>query len=145
VMFHEPAEPEQTGGSASFTTAPLDVDRVLMGHVELHLRATLSAPDANFYLELIDLDAKDAETLVNDGFLKASHRDSDTDPQPVPVGTAIDYVIPIRADHYRFVAGHRVKLRLSGGKSMSLVPPSQPVDIAIQPGAASALYMAPGW
>ena len=145
VMFHEPAEPNQPQGVLLFTTAPLDADRVLMGHAELRLHATLSAPDANFYLELIDLDDKGQETLVNDGFLAASHRDSDTSPQPVTPGTAVDYVIPIRADHHRFVAGHKLRLRLSGGKSTSLVPVSKPVDITVQTGAVSSLHLSPGW
>lgn len=145
IMFHEPAEPEAAGGSVAFTTAPLDADHVLLGHAALHLRATLSADDANFYVELIDLGPNDQETLVNDGFLKASHRESDTTPEPVTSGTAIDYVIPIRADHHRFVAGHSLRLRISSGKSDSLVPPAQPVDIAIHTGAASALYLSQGW
>jgi predicted acyl esterase len=145
VTFHEPAEPDAPRGSVTFTSAPLSADRVLMGHAELHLRASLSAQDASFYLELIDLDAAGKETLVNDGFLKASHRNSDVTPEPVAAGSAVDYVIPIRAAHYRFSAGHRLRLRVSGGKSTSLVPADPPVDITLQTGASSALYLAPGW
>jgi uncharacterized protein len=145
ATFHEPAEPTDTGGSVTFTTSPLSADRVLMGHAALHLRATLSAFDANFYVELIDVNAMGEETLVNDGFLKASHRYSDSIPTLVVPGAAIDYVIPIRADHYRFVAGDSVRLRISGGKSTALVPVTQPVEIVIQTGAQSTLYMAPGW
>jgi predicted acyl esterase len=145
ARFHEPAEPDAPGGAMTFTTAPLDVDHVLLGHAALHLRASLTASDANFYVELIDVDSKGDETLVNDGFLKASHRNSDTTPEPVTPGAAIDYVVPIRADHYRFVAGDSLRLRISGGKSTSLVPVAEPVDIAIQAGVPSALYMSPGW
>jgi predicted acyl esterase len=42
---------------------------LLVGHPVLHLRATLSAADANFYVELVDVDDKGVESLVNDGFL----------------------------------------------------------------------------
>jgi predicted acyl esterase len=145
VTFHEPAEPDAAGGSATFTTAPLGVDHVFMGHAALHLRATLSAADANFYVELIDVDAAGTEALVNDGMLKASHRASDITPQPVTPGVANDYVIDIRADHDRFVAGHQLRLRISGGKSTSFVPSAEPVDISIQTGSASALYLSPSW
>jgi predicted acyl esterase len=144
VTFKEPAEPKDAGGSATFTTAPLSADHVLVGHPALHLRATLSAADANFYVELIDVNAKGEETLVNDGFLKASHRKSDTTPEAVTAGTAIDYVIAIRADHHRFVAGNSLRIRISGGDSMSLVP-AERVDIMLQTGEASTLHMPPGW
>jgi predicted acyl esterase len=145
MTFHEPAEPDAAGGSAAFTSAALSADHVLTGHAELHLRATLSAADANFYVELIDLDAKGHETLVNDGFLKASHRDSDTAPVAVTPGSAIDYVIRIRGEHYRFVAGHSVRLRISGGKSTSLVPVTEAVDIMLQTGSPSTLHLSPEW
>jgi predicted acyl esterase len=145
VTIHEPAEPDAKGGSATFTSSALAADHSLLGHAELHLRATLSAPDASFYVELIDLDDKNRETLVNDGFLKASHHESDTDPKPVAAGVPFDYVVPIRAHHYRFVAGHSVRLRISGGKSTSLVPAATPVDIMIQTGSASTLHLSPAW
>jgi hypothetical protein len=54
-------------------------------------------------------------------------------------------VIPIRADHYRFVAGHSVRVRISGGDSKSLVLPTEPVEIVIQTGEASTLNMPEGW
>jgi predicted acyl esterase len=153
AMFHEPAEPKdagataptQPGESAAFTTAPLSADHVLVGHAALHLRATLSAADASFYVELIDVNPAGEETLVNDGFLKASHRNSDTMPEAVDPGTAVDYVIAIRADHYRFVAGNSLRIRVSAGDSTSLVPPAARVDVMLQTGNASTLHMPSGW
>jgi len=144
VSYHEPAEPTANGGSAAFTTAPLDTDRVLLGHSTLMLQATLSAKDANFYAELIDVAPDGTEVLVNDGFLKASHRSSDETPTDVTPGEPVDYKIDIRADHYRFAAGHRVRLRISGAASNVLVPMATPVDIAISTGAASTLQL-PGF
>ncbi len=144
VSFHEPAEPTDAGGSASFTTAPLDSDRVLLGHSTLMLRAALSATDANFYAELIDVAPDGTEVLVNDGFLKASHRSSHVTPSDVTPGEAVDYEIDVRADHYRFAAGHSLRLRISGGPSDTLVPMETPVDVAISTGEASTLRL-PGF
>ena len=84
IKFHQPAEATVGGGALTFSTAPLDKDRVLVGRPRLAFRATLSAPDANFYVTLLDVDAMGTETLVNDGYLKASHRTSHTTPTPVP-------------------------------------------------------------
>jgi predicted acyl esterase len=145
LTFHEPAAPNTSGGSVTFTSAPLSEDHVLAGHPALKLTATLSAADANFYVELLDVDTEGEETLVNDGFLKASHRNSDVAPEPVMPGVAIEYTIAIRPDHHRFVAGNSVRIRISGGDSMSLVQPAEPVDVTLQTGSASALHMPLGW
>jgi predicted acyl esterase len=141
VEVRQPAEPTTPEGSATFTTEPLDAARVLIGHARLRVRAALTAKDANFHAELIDVDPAGSETVVNDGYLKASHRKSHVTPEPVPAGTAIDYEIAIRADHHRFGPGHRVRLRISGGSSATLVPPAEPVTVTIHTGPASTLRL----
>src|SRR5262245_40459816 len=115
----------------TFTTAPLARDEVLLGHASLTFCASLDADDAHFYVELLDVAADGSETLVNDGYLKASHRASHTDPTPVPVGETLEYRVPIRAQHHRFVAGHCVRVRLGGGSSTKLTAPPAPVTITL--------------
>jgi predicted acyl esterase len=61
-------------GHVTFTTGPLAHDEVLAGHACLAFRTTLDAADAHYYVELLDVDEDGTETLVNDGYLKASHR-----------------------------------------------------------------------
>jgi predicted acyl esterase len=144
VEFAEPAEPTDPGGSVSFTTAAFERDRVLEGHPRLSLRAALSASDANLYVEVIDVAGDGHEIVVNDGFLRASHRSSHIDPEPVPPGTFVDYEIAVRADDHRFVAGHRLRLRISGGASTMLVPVAAPVTVTVEAGRGSVLAM-PGF
>jgi uncharacterized protein len=69
-----------------------------------------------------------------------SHRTSHTDPEPVPVGKALDYAIEVRAQHFRFVAGHRVRIRIWGGPTVNLVQPD-PVDVKIETDAHSTLTL----
>lgn len=73
----------------------------------------------------------DEEQLVNDGFLKASARESTASPTLVPVGQSVDYKIAVRPQHYRFAAQHRVRLRISGGAKNTLVQPAA-VDVKVQ-------------
>jgi len=143
LTFHQPAEADVSGGALTFSTAALDVDRVLVGHPVLDFRAKLSATDANFYVTLLDVDAMGTETLVNDGYLKASHRMSHTTPTPVPVGEAIGYHLEVRAQHYRFVAGHRVRIRIWGG-AKDVLEQTPPVDVTIETGSGATLTM-PGF
>lgn len=143
VTFHEPGEATAAGSSATFSTPPLERDRVLLGHASLSVKAKLSAADANFYVQLFDVDGNDRETFVNDGFLKASHRKSHTTPEPVPVGELLDYQIAIRPQHHRFAAGHRVRIRIWSGPRQDLAQP-QPVDVTLETGASARLRL-PGF
>ncbi len=140
MSFREPGEASESGASLTFSTEPLDRDRVLLGHARLALRATLSATDANFYVQLLDVDPSNQESVVNDGFLKASFRASKTNPTPVTAGQAIDYTIAIRPQHYRFVKGHRLRLRVWGGAKDTVV---QPATVTVS--VASGTLQLPGW
>ena len=123
--------------AVAFTTEALSRDEVLVGHPSLTFAAALDADDAHFYVELLDVDAEGDERLVSDGHLKASHRASHTDPTPVPVGETVEYRVPIRAQHHRFVAGHRVRVRLGGGAPTQLTAPPSPVTITLSDGTAT--------
>lgn len=144
LSFHEPASPDELSGHATFTSEALARDEVLLGHPTLMLRASLDAPDAHFYVELLDVAADGTENLVNDGFLAASHRASHTDPSPVEPGAQTDYEIPIRAQHYRFAAGHRVRVRVSAGEPGRLVTVDVPVEVTLHVGGPSTLRL-PGF
>ncbi len=144
VSFYEPDSPDALSGEATFTSNALARDEVLLGHPTLVLRASLDAPDAHFYIELLDVAADGTEVLVNDGFLAASHHLSHTDPVPVEPGVETDYQIPIRAQHYRFAAGHRVRVRVSAGEPVRLVPVDVPVEVTLHVGGPSTLRL-PGF
>ena len=144
VTFRQPGDPDGGVDSATFTSAPLTADQTLVGHPSLTFGATLDAPDAHFYVELFDVEADDNERWVNDGFLAASHRRSHVDPTPVPVGESVEYRVAIRAHHYRFRAGNRVRVRVSGGAPSKLTLPATPVTVMMETGA-TALLRIPGF
>ena len=131
ITFHQPADPASPNGSVLFRTEPLPRATAMFGRPTLTLRASLSGPDANFYVELLDIAPNGTETLVNNGFLRASHRESHVTPTPVPVGEVTTFTIDIRADHHRFAAGHRIAVRISGGAADTLTPNPTPVDVTI--------------
>jgi predicted acyl esterase len=131
ARLQQPAEPDDDGASCTFTSAPLDEASVLIGWPMLTFDATMTAPEAHFYVELVDVAADGTEQVVNDGFLKASHRRSHEAPEPVEPGRRERYTIRIRAQHHRFAIGHRVRLRLSGASSQTLEPVKEPVDVTI--------------
>ena len=137
AVWSSPNEPGAPGGSVEFTSGPLDADRVLLGRGLLDLEVTLSAGEAHFYVELLDVSPDGTEAWVNDGFLAASHRLSHTQPEPVPADEAFRLRIDVRAAHHRFVAGHRVRLRVSDGGRERLTAPPEPVQVTIATGRSS--------
>ena len=45
--------------------------------------------------------------------------------------------IAVRPAHHRFLTGHAVRVRLSGGGSDRLTPPPEPVEVRIATGAST--------
>jgi predicted acyl esterase len=143
ATFHQPKDPSTEGGSVTFTTAPLTSPLSLFGRPTLNLKATLSGSDANLYAELLDIGPDGKQTLVNNGFLRASHRSSDVTPTPVPSGQQVSYTISIRPDDWQFAAGHRIALRISGGDTSMLTPNSTPVDVTVATGSGGSTLALP--
>jgi predicted acyl esterase len=116
----------RAGDHLEFVGPPLSASTTIAGAGTVRLRAALTDPlhvavtpsmvDTSFVLHLYDVDPSGHERLVTRGYLKASHRRSHTDPTAVPLGRAVDYVIPLWHVHHRFAAGHHLVLRLLGGE-----------------------------
>jgi uncharacterized protein len=104
----------------------------------------LDAADAHFYVELVDVDPAGDETPVNDGFLAASHRRSHSDPGPAVIGEPDEYRVAVRAHHYRFRAGNRVRVRMSGGAPTRLDPVPAAVTVSVETGDTAVLRL-PGF
>ena len=144
LRFRQAETPEDRVDTLTFTSAPLVTDQVLLGHARLTFRATLDAADAHFYVELCEVDPDGDETWVNDGYLAASHRRSHTEPEPVTIGASNEYCVDIRAHHYRFRAGRRVRVRIGGGPASKLTSPPGPVTVTMETGPSAVLRL-PGF
>lgn len=143
ASFRQPAEVGADGGSVTFTTEPLGDDAVLLGRAVLDLTATLDGPDANLHVELLDVAPDGTEARVNDGYLRVSHRESHEDPAPVTPGEPTGLTVEVWPAHHRFVAGHRIAVRVSGGSPAALVPNPTPVVVTIDVAASSLSFPSP--
>ena len=65
------------GTFASFTTPPLDGDRVLLGPASADLWVTSTAPDTDVEVTLTEVRPDGQEMFVQQGWLRASHRTED--------------------------------------------------------------------
>jgi predicted acyl esterase len=146
VTLQEPALAQLAllpNGSATFDSDPLTGDAVLAGSVDVHLHAMLDQPDANFYVQLLDVAPDATSTLVKEGFLLASHRTSDTNPTPVTPGVPTDFDIKVIPDDWRFAAGHRIRIVVSGGDPTKIEPVPYLVTIKILTGRRASYAVFP--
>lgn len=122
-----------------FSTAPLAADRVLAGDIELSLRASYSAADANLHAVLLERRADGSARQISDGRLRVSHRASHAAPARVTPGEEVVARIELWPAHRRLLAGSRLVLRVSGLSALQGLPQPRPVraDVALGAGGSS--------
>jgi uncharacterized protein len=113
--------------SLAWDTRPLTQDLDVVGDIELQLEATTTAPDRAWITVLQDVNPAGEATDITQGYLRAGLRQVDETAsrdgapvlpcrtfEPVPVGEAVRYRIPLVPNARRFKAGHRIRLLLAG-------------------------------
>jgi predicted acyl esterase len=103
-------------------TAPL----TLIGPSLLHLVASSSVSDTDWIVKMADVAPDGSETLITNGYLRASHRELDTArsregvpyhthvrPTPIEAGKPYAYEVEIWPSAYELAIGHRLQIRIS--------------------------------
>jgi predicted acyl esterase len=132
-----------TGQGLTWRTAPLTRATTIAGPTQLHLVAASTATNTDWVAKLSDVAPDGSETLISNGYLRASHRQldpersttaspyhTDTDPTEIVPGRYYAYDIGIWPTAYRLRAGHRLQLRLT---SVDL-PTHAPASIGLAKG-----------
>jgi uncharacterized protein len=122
--------PGKTSPCLTYTTDPVEVDTEFTGPIGFHFWASLSAEDANWFVQVRDVAPGGAASIVSKGWLKASHRELDekksTPERPyhkhlrrleTKPGEVYPYSIDIRDTSYVFLKGHRIQLLIKGQDS----------------------------
>lgn len=135
-------------------TPVLEAPLTLIGPSVLHLVATSSAEDTDWIAKLADVAPDGSETIITNGYLRASHRELDAarsregvpyhthvNPTPIEAGQPYAYEVEIWPTAYELAAGHRLQIRLTSVD----VPTHAPAGIALDPDdpAATQLNLTP--
>lgn len=125
--------------SLLFETAPLAQPLMIAGSSEavLHL-AIEDASEANLVVRLCDVAPDGTSTLIATGWLKASHRLSHTEPEPVEPGRVYEFRVPIWATAWEVVAGHRLRLAFSCADFPRIWPTTENPNVRVQVGGTQA-------
>lgn len=130
-FFNEPWQaPGRTSDNVTFTSTPMSAPMEIAGPVALHFWASLSAGDANWFIQLRDVAPDGSATIVTKGWLKASHRELDPErstperpyhPHQRRLETIPNEIYPYQVDlrdtAHVFLPGHRIQVLIKGQDS----------------------------
>jgi predicted acyl esterase len=123
-------KPREEIPGVKYTTPQLTEDVEITGPISLYLYASLSTQDADWIINIKDIDVDGTERMITKGWLKASHRELDrskskpykphhphTISLPAEPGKIYEYPIEVRETSNVFKAGHRIQLVIKGQDS----------------------------
>jgi putative CocE/NonD family hydrolase len=96
-----------------YTTPPLEKEVEVTGPLEVRLWAATSAPDTDFTAKLVDVSPDGYARNVQDGIIRARHRDAPSPAEPIEPGVPYVFDIDVGATSNLFQAGHRIRLEIS--------------------------------
>jgi putative CocE/NonD family hydrolase len=131
IPIDQRAEEEQ---GLSWRTPVLSEPMTLDGPLALHLVASSTATDTDWFAKISDVAPDGSQSIVAEGQVRASLRalapgstpeqplETLTTPEPLHPGTFYDYEIAIAPTAYRFAAGDRLQLRLTSYNMPNALP-----------------------
>lgn len=128
---------DQTEADASdyrliFTSAPLAEDLVLAGATEVLVPASFDATDGNVIARLMDVAEDDTVSQVATGWMKASHYKGHDHLETITPGEFYDIPVHIWPNHWRFKAGHRVRISFSSGDVPDAAPDAPAGSVTVR-------------
>ena len=96
-----------------YTSAPLERDTEVTGHVTLDMWAATEAQDTHWTAKLVDVHPDGRALNICDGILRAASRDSLESPSPLNPGEAYLYRLDVGPTSMLFRKGHSVRLEVS--------------------------------
>lgn len=97
----------------TYTSEPLDETIVVSGWPHLELWASSDRDDTEWHVKLTDVDEAGRSIKVCQGCLRASYRDSLTNPTPLNPGEPARCLVELWPVHHAFLPGHRLRVSVT--------------------------------
>ena len=137
--FSYPDMAANDANGLTYTSAPLKTAVEVTGHPIVHLWATSTADDGDFFAHLEEVDESGYSHYLTEGVLRASHRQLDPPPfgymnlpyhrsyaedrAPLPSGQPVELVFDLHPTSNIFDAGHRIRLTITCADQTSFDTP----------------------
>lgn len=151
VPLDQRSEEEQ---GLAWRTPTLSTPLTLAGPIALHLVASSTASDTDWFAKISDVAADGSQTIVSEGQLRASLRalarkstrkeplETLTTSEPIIPGQFYDYEVAIAPTAWEFAAGHSLQLRLTSYNMPNALPATLDFD-ASSPAGSSVVALLP--
>ena len=140
VMWWGDWAPDQRAAdvySLTYDSEPLS-DRIeILGFPEVTLRASATAPAANFIVRLSDVSPDGQVTQVTGAGFNATHLKSASDPQPLVPDSLYTLPIEMHATSWTFRKGHKIRLSVSNAQWPMFWPSPYPMSTTLRSGEAA--------
>lgn len=100
------------------------------------------AATAFLSLKLCDVAPDGSSVLVTQGLLNLTHRHSHSQPEALEPGRVYPIELPLQATAYRFAAGHRLRLMISGADVLNAWPTPLPYQATVRRNRAEPSHLA---
>jgi uncharacterized protein len=111
--------------SLTYTTPPLAEEVEVTGNPSADLFVSSSADVAYFHVRVCDVAPDGTSKLISDGGLNATHRASDSRPEPLKPGEIYELKFDLKSIAYIFPAGHRMRVGISSADFKNAWPVSK--------------------
>jgi uncharacterized protein len=97
----------------TYVSEPLSEELAISGWPVLELHAATDGDDTDWHVKLTDIKPDGRSDRVTQGELRASYRDSLSDPAPVVPGAVHRYAVELWPTHHAFLPGHRIGVSIT--------------------------------
>jgi predicted acyl esterase len=125
--------------SLTYTWAPLDDELEILGHAQLRITVSSSAPVAYLSAKLCDVFPDGTSSLVTRGMANLAHRDGGETPSELDPGVPYEIAFDLEVASWTFEAGHRIRLDLAGSDWPNAWSPPLPVTLTVDRAATELL------
>jgi putative CocE/NonD family hydrolase len=108
--------------SITYTTPPLTTDLEVTGNPSADLFVSSTADVAYFTVKVTDVAPDGTSKLLTDGVLNATHRNSNSKPEPLIPGNIYELKIDLKSMAYIFPTGHRIRVDIASSDFMNAWP-----------------------
>ena len=108
--------------SLVYETAPLTEEVAILGHPHALLRASATAPLADWFARLSDVAPDGSVTQITGAGLNGAQRESMSDPKDLVPGTTYALDIEMHLTSWVFPRGHRIRIAISNAMWPMILP-----------------------